>query len=687
MCVRPLLLLAVSALLAGCAATREAKVIKPGDLMQVHYTCRLKDGRIVDTTSEDKARDEKQEKSRLFKPSRQGYQPILMQAGGLVAGAPEDDRQKGFKDHIAVLLAERVVGLSTGKATSLELKGDLMSSLKDEDRYLQLARIWRYPKGETVAKKQYEETLGKAPEIGHEIPWRPPFTARVVDVTEHFVKLKISVPPDTDMETPFGTGKIRDAGVRWEVDIDAREGTLVRSGSLLGRIVEVGEKTFKVDFGYPFGNEPLLCEVMAEPASKHQVGKLAQTSSQKGGRKAKHKRSGDAPSDTPDRKEAPKRSAMLKEEAAVELTGKGTVGSQTGKSEPLKVETGDLVEVDYEATLDDGTLVQTTRREAFDDPAAKKHAWSRQPQVFGPIEIIAGERTVFPGLGDAVAGMTRGEKKEVPLVPDMAFGPKDPKRIVKFDSIKRFPKIGFVNAKEYTQRFGTFPVKGKEVQFTPYFKSRVIEVTENHVKLKALARHGERVKNDFGGYTETRIEGDEVLLQLIPEIGAPFEMEGKRGVIKAYDDKTFTVDYNHPLAGEPVVLEVEVLSVIKASELKAVKLPWLEDHDQGVERARLEGKPAFLLLYAAWCSWSKKIMNESLEDPRLKMMKDQFVWVKVNSDEHKDIHELYEQKGFPLVVVLNPKGEVIKKIDGYRDGGALARELKGMLGEQVAQKK
>ncbi|MGB5156432.1 MAG: hypothetical protein WBN77_03235 [Desulfobacterales bacterium] len=38
----------------------------------------------------------------------------------------------------------------------------------------------------------------------------------------------------------------------------------------------------------------------------------------------------------------------------------------------------------------------------------------------------------------------------------------------------------------------------------------------------------------------------------------------------------------------------------------------------------------------------------------------------------------YEQKGFPLIVFLNPDGKVIKKIGGYRDVAKLAMELNSL---------
>jgi uncharacterized protein YyaL (SSP411 family) len=113
----------------------------------------------------------------------------------------------------------------------------------------------------------------------------------------------------------------------------------------------------------------------------------------------------------------------------------------------------------------------------------------------------------------------------------------------------------------------------------------------------------------------------------------------------------------------------------------------MEDHDKALEKAKKEKKPVVLMLYASWCSWSKKLMSESMEDARIKVMKDKFIWAKVDSEKQKDLYQFYEQKGYPLTVLLSSEGEVIRKIDGYKDAGSLKKDLEGALAPRVAQKK
>ena len=68
-----------------------------------------------------------------------------------------------------------------------------------------------------------------------------------------------------------------------------------------------------------------------------------------------------------------------------------------------RVEWGDLVRVDFMAWLEDGSL--------FDSSLYNE-----------PLEFIAGEQSVMPGINHLVIGMTVGESRTQLLPPDLAFG-------------------------------------------------------------------------------------------------------------------------------------------------------------------------------------------------------------------------------------------------------------------------
>jgi FKBP-type peptidyl-prolyl cis-trans isomerase 2 len=65
---------------------------------------------------------------------------------------------------------------------------------------------------------------------------------------------------------------------------------------------------------------------------------------------------------------------------------------------------GDTVRIHYTCTIDDGSIVATTRNKE-------------------PLEFTLGNSQVIPGLQEAVIGMIPGESKAVQIPPERAYGP------------------------------------------------------------------------------------------------------------------------------------------------------------------------------------------------------------------------------------------------------------------------
>jgi FKBP-type peptidyl-prolyl cis-trans isomerase 2 len=87
-----------------------------------------------------------------------------------------------------------------------------------------------------------------------------------------------------------------------------------------------------------------------------------------------------------------------------------------------KIKKGDKIKVEYEGTLDDGTV--------FDSSKGKE-----------PIEFEVGSGKVIPGFDDAVMGMEKGEEKEFKIKADDAYGQTNEKliQIVPKDKLPKDP--------------------------------------------------------------------------------------------------------------------------------------------------------------------------------------------------------------------------------------------------------
>ncbi|MCM2286024.1 MAG: thioredoxin family protein [Desulfobacula sp.] len=355
-----------------------------------------------------------------------------------------------------------------------------------------------------------------------------------------------------------------------------------------------------------------------------------------------------------------KRIAEAVEEA--KRTGKTSVDIYLDE-DPGIVQTGDLVSVRYRAVLEDGTLISGT------GPSAVKGSAGLSFQT-----LVAGSRTQSPGLGSAVLGLSRNGKKTVILSPEKAFGLHKDEAAQTFPTVRTMPLRLEINAQAYLKKFKALPQKGDRVRLNPYFESEVTEVTGEKILILNLARHGFSEQAPFGKTTLT-VEGDVITMRLVPEIGASFPVENREGRIISADGAGFVVDFNHPFAGKALEYDLEIISLTKASAFKNLEIPWIDDHDKGLETARLQKKPAVLILYADWCQWCEKLFSQTFKDPRIKLLKDRLVFVKANSDLDQGLKSFYRQEGFPMMVFMDAKGNMVKKLEGFKDADGFLAEM------------
>jgi len=352
--------------------------------------------------------------------------------------------------------------------------------------------------------------------------------------------------------------------------------------------------------------------------------------------------------------------------------------------DPGIVQIGDLVQVDYTASLDDGALIRTTLSEVAKAGASKQAAGYKEPKSFVPEDVLVGAETAVLGLGDVLAGMSAGEQKRVTVPPEKAYGLRDENKVKDYPLVWTQPKTVEMAPEEYLARYKKFPVEGAEVNYDPYFDALVVEVAEDYAVLSMFPIQEGPVKDTFGTAVITEGE-DEMVVTLTPEIGGVFRLPVKETILEgrvvATEGDSFTVDYNHPLAGEAIVFDVKVLSLTKASVWKETALPWLEDYDEAIAAAKPTGKPIVLVLYADWCGFCKKLFDRTMEDPRIKVLKDRFVWLKMDSGKDCALKNKFEQEGFPMIVVLDSEGLVLEKMSGYRDAKTLREGLEAYLGK------
>lgn len=87
------------------------------------------------------------------------------------------------------------------------------------------------------------------------------------------------------------------------------------------------------------------------------------------------------------------------------------------------VKEGDFVELDYTGVLKELDLVFDTTDEA----EARKNDIHDPKMSYGPVSICVGQGQILPGLDSALVGLEIGQRHEITLAPEQAFGKKDGK--------------------------------------------------------------------------------------------------------------------------------------------------------------------------------------------------------------------------------------------------------------------
>jgi FKBP-type peptidyl-prolyl cis-trans isomerase 2 len=230
----------------------------------LHFTCRLKNGELAISTLEPVNRGD-EPKSAIFL-ARTTYEPIRVRAGGMPPRP--DGKMRGFEEEVVEQLSRAAVGMREGESRDVELKAELPAGAKAAPAVLQMAKVRVRPKEYRMKRGDYQIRTGRIPEAGQAFSVDPLFPGRVVSVTDEEVLIVYAAEPGSVVSTPFGKAAIREDGPNYLVEIDAKRGDLVRSGAMIGRIVNVDEKSISVDYGHPFGHEPLMCRIKVETVTK-----------------------------------------------------------------------------------------------------------------------------------------------------------------------------------------------------------------------------------------------------------------------------------------------------------------------------------------------------------------------------------------------------------------------------------
>lgn len=127
--------------------------------------------------------------------------------------------------------------------------------------------------------------------------------------------------------------------------------------------------------------------------------------------------------------------------------------------------------------------------------------------------------------------------------------------------------------------------------------------------------------------------------------------------------------------GTPPAVDI-ALARARGGEPLFTWAPW---SPESFARAKQEGRYVLLDGAAAWCHWCHVMDETTYLDPEVgRLLRDRFVAIRFDVDEHPDLAERYGDWGWPATILLTPDAREIGKYRGYLPPGDLLELLRGI---------
>lgn len=89
-------------------------------------------------------------------------------------------------------------------------------------------------------------------------------------------------------------------------------------------------------------------------------------------------------------------------------------------------------------------------------------------------------------------------------------------------------------------------------------------------------------------------------------------------------------------------------------------------YQKGLELARQENKPVFLYFHADWCTYCKKLKNETFADKNVAAyLNDNFISITIDTEKERSLAAEWQVKGLPTLWFLRADNSKISNIPGY----------------------
>ncbi|PJZ69635.1 thiol:disulfide interchange protein [Leptospira perolatii] len=121
---------------------------------------------------------------------------------------------------------------------------------------------------------------------------------------------------------------------------------------------------------------------------------------------------------------------------------------------------------------------------------------------------------------------------------------------------------------------------------------------------------------------------------------------------------------------------LSVFLIFTISNSLSSKVLWETSVEEAFQKAKSEGKPIFIDVYADWCGYCKTLKNEIYPRKEVQAELSKFVLLSLDGDRFPNLKRKYDISGYPTLLFLDKNGSLTEKIAGMPDSRMIVRTLK-----------
>ena len=109
-------------------------------------------------------------------------------------------------------------------------------------------------------------------------------------------------------------------------------------------------------------------------------------------------------------------------------------------------------------------------------------------------------------------------------------------------------------------------------------------------------------------------------------------------------------------------------------------MPWKTSYATALKDAESAKKPILFDFHTGWCPHCTRMDKTTWQDTALvELASKSFVVAKINADVEKAPVSRYRLSGFPTVIIAEPGGDQVLRLEGYKDAAAISAALKAYV--------